>query len=275
LYAAASYEEALAQLASIGATEDAELVEQYRALCFLALNRTSEAERSLERIVLRKPQYKIAEADVSPRLVVMFNDVRKRTLPTSVRELYSKAKADYDTRRFTAAEDQFQQLLAIIKDPDVADRASALAELKQLADGFLALTKAELAASAAAAAAAAAAASVAAAPPPPRAAESTPVIFTAADNEVVPPVEIQKPMPPWSPPPSRGISRMTFRGTLDFVVDERGAVESVRLAKPITSLYDDMLLAAAKQWVFRPATKAGKPVKYRMSVEIVLQPTSH
>jgi hypothetical protein len=271
LYAAASYEEALAQLASIEATEDAETVEQYRALCFLALDRASEAERSLERIVLSKPLYVMETAEVSPKLVTMFHDVRKRTLPIVAKELYTQGKADYDNKRFAGAADQFQQLLMIVKDPDAVDGPSSLAELRQLAEGFLTLTNAELAASAAARPAAPV--EPAAAPPPEAPRETPPVIYTVADADVTPPVEVDRVLPPWSPSSALAQSRITLRGTLDIVIDDRGTVESASLAEPITPLYDNILLAAAERWTFRPAMRQGKPVKYRQSLEIVLRPT--
>jgi hypothetical protein len=34
--------------------------------------------------------------------------------------------------------------------------------------------------------------------------------------------------------------------------------------------YDSDLVLAAKGWRFRPATRAGEPVKYRLAVEVVL-----
>ena len=48
LYAAASYEEALAAIDTLEAPNQIEAVEQLRALCLLGLGRTKEAERSLE-----------------------------------------------------------------------------------------------------------------------------------------------------------------------------------------------------------------------------------
>jgi tetratricopeptide (TPR) repeat protein len=251
LYASALYEEALAELAAIDGVEDTELVDQYRALCLLALGRTGEAERSLEHIIIRKPLYMIAETDVSPRLVVMFHDVRKRTLPVAARELYAKAKANFDTKAFVAAAEQFQQLLAIVNDPDASDHATALAEFRQLGEGFLTLTKAELAA--------------AATLPPP-------AVYTSGDKGITPPVELEKSLPRWRPSPG-AFSRNTLQGLLEIVVDERGTVELATVTKSISPVYDDDLVSAAIRWRFRPATRDGKPVKYRKLVEIVLSPS--
>ena len=98
LYAAASYEEALAQLNAIRATDNLEQIEQYRALCLLALGRPSDAQKSLERIVISQPLYRMDNADVSPKLATMFQDVRRRMLPSAARELYTKGKTSFDSQ---------------------------------------------------------------------------------------------------------------------------------------------------------------------------------
>jgi hypothetical protein len=76
LYAAASYEAALVELSSVDASEDVDQIDTYRALCQLALDRPQDAERTLEKIVTRKPLYTMNDAQYSPRLVAMFRDVR-------------------------------------------------------------------------------------------------------------------------------------------------------------------------------------------------------
>src|SRR5262245_47898268 len=80
LYAAASYEEALAALDQLGGGPDSIQVNEYRALCLLALGRARDAEAPLQQIVSADPLYKIPAAEVSPRLVDLFHDVRKRAL---------------------------------------------------------------------------------------------------------------------------------------------------------------------------------------------------
>jgi len=84
LYAKASYEEALARLSQVDDVDQINEVEQYRALCLLALGRPNDAQRSLEQIVTRAPLYTMSEADVSPRLIAMFQETRKRLLPLAL-----------------------------------------------------------------------------------------------------------------------------------------------------------------------------------------------
>ena len=72
LYASAEYERALAALNRIRATgianADVPTVEQYRALCLLALGRSTEAEDAIAAVVSAAPSYTPAGSDVSPRV---------------------------------------------------------------------------------------------------------------------------------------------------------------------------------------------------------------
>src|SRR5438552_5238261 len=95
LYASGDYEEALKKLPPASDTDVVE-ADQYRALCLLALGRTKEAEQSLESLVRRRPLFKMSDTEVSPRLVTMFREVRKRLLPAAIRDLYAKARTTFD-----------------------------------------------------------------------------------------------------------------------------------------------------------------------------------
>jgi len=272
LYASASYAEALEVLGSLESTDNTEVIEQYRALCLLGLGRTADAEKALERIVMRRPLYMIPAADVSPRVVTMFHDIRRRSLPGAARQLYVRAKASYDSKDHAAAVSQFKDVLALVNDPDAAAEGPSLTELKQLAEGFLALSQAAVVAAAApppAPAPAPAAAPVAEVTKAP----SVPRVYTASDADVVAPQAITRTMPGWRPP-SALIAQQSFRGTLEVIVNEQGIVEWAGIAKPSFPSYDADLLSATKAWRFRPATKRGEPVKYRLAVEVVLLASS-
>src|SRR5262249_20305815 len=119
-------------------------VDQYRALCLLALGRDREAQASLERIVVRAPQYVVKADEASPKLVTPFQQVRERTLPAAAKNLYAKARANYDGKRFGEARAQFEEMLAIVREAGAVDASSPLADLKQLGEGFLKLVSAEL-----------------------------------------------------------------------------------------------------------------------------------
>ncbi len=135
LYAQASYEDALVQLNGITDADVANQVDQYRALCLLALGRDREAQASLERIVVRAPLYVVKSDDASPKLVTLFQQVRQRTLPAAAKDLYAKARVSFDGKRFPEARAQFEEMLAVLKDAAVGE-SSPVADLKQLGEGF-------------------------------------------------------------------------------------------------------------------------------------------
>src|SRR4051812_8958111 len=96
LYDSASYSEALSALNQVAATVDVVEVEKYRALCLLALNRQKDAEQSLERLALARPLYTLDGSDASPKLVALFQDVRKRTMPEASKQAYQRARASFE-----------------------------------------------------------------------------------------------------------------------------------------------------------------------------------
>jgi tetratricopeptide (TPR) repeat protein len=260
LYAQASYEDALVQLNSITDADVANQVDQYRALCLLALGRETEAGKSLERMVVRAPLYIVRADDAPPKLVALFQQVRARTLPAAAKDLYAKARANFDGKHFTQANVQFEEMLAVLKEAG-DDQKSPVADLKQLGEGFLKLTKAELTPAVPAAPPSAATRSVS---------TNTPTIYTFEYADVVAPVDIARDLPAWNPPAA--LASMTLGGKLQIDIDEHGLVEHATLIEPITPLYDSRLLVASKSWKFQPATRDGVPVKYRKTISVVLHP---
>jgi TonB family protein len=270
LYASGDYEEALNNLSAIKADDSVDEVEEYRSLCLLALGRTAEAQRSLERLVTRNPLFKMSEADVSPRLIAIFHDVRRRILPGTVRDLYAKAKTNFEQGKYDAAKPQFEDLMTLLADDDLAEDAASLSDLKMLSDGFLKLANAQLAAKAEAAKAT---------PPPapkPAATEDAPAAtmadrtFGVEDKEVTPPVDVKCPMPEWHPVTPAQMH--DFRGVLRVVIAADGKVEMVSVVTPGHPAYDPLLLAAAKDWQYKPAMRDGKPVRYQKLIPFVLKP---
>jgi len=266
LYASGDYEEAMTRLPSTAdAGPSADEANQYRALCALALGRTAEAQRSLEELITRRPLFKMSEAEVSPKLVTMFHDVRRRLLPTLVRGMYVNAKSNFDQKRYDQASSQLKDVLGVLNDPDLGSEAGVLSDLKMLAEGFVKLADMEVAA--------AAAAKPKPADPPPTAAPAGPppiAIYTSEDKDVVPPADVRRPLPPWTP--VNAADRSGHSGVLRVVIDEQGKVEAVSLIRSVAPGYDAPLITAARGWVFRPATKNGQPVKYQKIIAVTLSP---
>lgn len=269
LYASAAYEDALAVLNRITPSpnqpsEETRAVDQYRALCLLALGRAAEAERAIEAVVTGDPAYRPA-ADVSPRVRTAFSDVRRRILPVLIQKHYAFAKAAFDRREFGLAATSFTQVLQAMTDPDVeaAANQSPLSDLRTLAAGFRDLAE------------------TAAAPPPPPppapepvpaaapapAAPAAPRVFTASDDGVVPPIVIRQNLPPYP-----GQIASPRQGLIDVVIDENGLVEAALMTQRITRQYDNLAIAATKTWRYYPARQNGVPVKYRKAVQISIKP---
>jgi len=259
LYAAGDYETALTRLAAARTDATADEVDQYRAMCLLALGRNSETEQALRELVDRRPHYRMSEDDLSPRLVAMFRGIRKQLLPGIVMALYGKSQRTFEEKRYTEASSGLRDTLDLLADPDLAGAAASMRDIKLLAEGFLKLADIEVASAKDAEAAAAAARTRAAAaqqPPP-----APPRLYSDNDSGVTPPVAIERTLPAWRPSNPLTASR-SYQGHLRVVIDETGRVESATLLRPFLPGFDTDVVAAAKKWRFRPATLAGVPVKF-------------
>lgn len=264
LYESASYEAALSELSAIDSKELVDVVDTYRALCLLGLGRVRDAEQALELVVTRKPLLVLSDADYSPRVVALFRDVRKKALPAAAQQLYSVARTDYENKKYEAAAAGFRQAIQVIAEIGPESQTTTLADLKELAGGFVALADAKVVTQAA--------------PPPVPAAPPPPVVrlaqafYTLADADVTPPVVVQQPIPAWTFTPYAP-SRV-FNGTLELTIDEQGRVETVRLVEPVWPPYDLALTQAAKQWRYQPARRAGQPVKFKKILVLNIDPST-
>jgi len=263
LYASARYDEALAVLNGLpsdAVASDRKSIEQYRSLCLLALGRGSEAESAIAAVVTADPMFIPGEADASPRVRLAFSEVRQRLLPQIATTRYAGAKAAYDRKDYTAAEAQFRSLLMLLDDPQMGGR---LTDLHTLASGFV-----DLAAAAAAPPPEPKKAeppTVAAPPPPTVAAPKEPRIWSAEEPGVTPPVAIRQDVPRV---PSTISAQARGRGLLEVVIDEQGRVVNITLRLAIHPMYDPQLMAAAKEWRYKPATVDGTPVKFRKMIQV-------
>jgi len=97
------------------------------------------------------------------------------------------------------------------------------------------------------------------------------IVYSAADTNVTPPVEVVRRMPPWAPTPV--IARSAeYRGDLEIIVNEIGAVESAVMNRSTVPTYDLVLLEAARRWRFKPAMLDKQAVKYRLIYSVTLSP---
>ena len=259
LYQSAAYDEALNTLqqlssnkASLSATDAREL-EEYRFLCLVALGRPQEARIAMGAVVKSDPLYTLDAGSTPPRVVNAFTEVRRELLPQLATQLYAESKAAWDRKEVQDARAGFEMLMTMLGDPDMQGK---LTDLGTLAKGFLELSAASAPAPATTAAAA------------PTATAVDPNVGKAA--VVTPPVAIVQKVPPI---PSN-LMRMTQlkAGILEVSIDENGKVEEARFLSPIHPVYDGMVTSAAKGWKYQPATADGKPIKYRKTIRIAVQP---
>ena len=265
LYASAAYDDALAVLNRLRSSDhpasQKRAIEQYRAFCLLALGRATDAEQAIEAVVAAEPTFQPGESDASPRIRSAFTSVRRRMLPSIIQQKYAESKAAFDRKEFAAAAEGFTQVLTALADQDVAAEArqSPLADLRMLAGGFQ-----ELAAKASAPPPVLAVAPVAAPLPP--AAPLTPRVYTGGETGIVAPAIVSQALPPF---PGQVI--IPRNGKLELVIDESGSVESAAMTGSVTPAYDQMVIAATRNWRYKPATQNGVPVKFRKTVQITIK----
>jgi hypothetical protein len=266
LYASADYKGALLMLNTLLAAspspQERQSIELYRTFCLVAIGSTDEANKAIEAMVSRDPLYRPNMDDVPPRLRTVFSDARKRLLPALIQERYIIAKAAFDRSDMKIAADGFTQVLMALGDPDIGPAAKQppLADLRILASGFN-----DLAVRALAPPPVPVVPLAVEAPPPAVTVPREPIIYTQDDKNVMPPVAVRQELPQFP-------GRVTFdrAGVLEVIIDASGAVESATLLETVEPLYNRLLLAAAKMWMYRPARLDGQPVKYRKRIQVTL-----
>jgi len=294
LYASAAYEDALSTLTRLtevggAAPEIARQVDEYRAFCLYALGRTSEAESVAEAMIRREPMMKLDSPDVSPRLEVMFSTVRKRLLPTLIRERFKTARTALEQKKLAEAEPQLVEAKLMIADAEkLAIQDGGLADLSVLVDGFLQLVRSTAdqrqataqpaaanvpqespAATASAPTAPAATAPASRRPEPAPVPASAPRVYTVDDVGVVPPAVINQRIPAMTPDLVRITKAMNTSAVVEIVIDEKGDVVDATIIKSVNTSFDNIVIGAARRWKYRPALKDGVAVRYVKTLILV------
>lgn len=86
-----------------------------------------------------------------------------------------------------------------------------------------------------------------------------PQVYSSSDGDVVPPVlrSPQLPLPVLA-------ANSGDMNSMELLISEEGTVETVRLVSVPKRMPDMMLLSGAKMWTFRPASRDGRAVRYRL-----------
>jgi TonB family protein len=267
LYASAEYEEALTLFESLNGRTPSTEVSAYQVFCLVALGRSMEARAAIQAIVRADPLFRPSEAQASPRVRGFFEEVRRPLLPEVVRELYNTAKAAYDRKDWEPALNDFDRVIALADE--ISETEPGLSDLRTLALGFRDLTKAALTPPPPPPAPE----PVAAPPPPPvdvkTAVPAEPEVYGVDNVDVKKPTVLSQPMPMWRPA-TPAEEKARFNGALELLINEEGRVMSVKLIESVHPRFDEALLELARTWIFRPATRDGKPVMYRYAVGVTL-----
>jgi TonB family protein len=312
LYVNASYDEALSvldtQSATVGliGTKAAEL-HHYRALCLIALGRAAEADQAIALSVSADPFSVPDTSELAPRVASVFTAARARLVPEVARAALVEGRELMQKGDPAAAHRRFEAVTKLLSEPGLAGRPD-LSDLALAAGAFTELTRAQMAAAPAAATAPpppalaeappvaasstvapspagpsggvpvsgtpAAPARAAAAQPPPAAqglANRAPAASPPTDSAFVAAFPITQALPRWQPE-NGTVAQLGFSGAVRVTIDATGKVTGAVMDRPVYPPYDRLVLAAAREWSYRPATRNGQPVSSERLVEIVLQP---
>jgi TonB family protein len=273
LYTAAAYDDALAMLNGLHVSdqrpEDGRAIDQYRALCLLALGRTAEATTAIQLVVAAVPSYHPSGTEVSPRVLAAFRDVRQRMLPAIIQQKYADARAAFERKNLAAASEGFKVVLELLTDSDLGSAANQppLSQLRTLAASFRDLAAAAVPPTASPLPARSSPPPVAtnAAAPAPFRRPAVPRIYSWEDANIVPPIALRQTMP------LLGDVFVQRQGTVEIIINETGLVETATMTVPVNAVYDGLVLQAAKTWRFKPATVDGVTVKFRITIPLELQ----
>jgi tetratricopeptide (TPR) repeat protein len=258
-YEEAAYEDALTTLTKASASTPADRVqlEQYRALCLIALGRLPEAERAVAALVDADPTYVPPSSVASPRVLAMVAEIRRKELPGVTRRVLDSGRAAYEAKNISLAQRQFDLLLKLLDDPAMEGRPER-EDLRAVAKGFSTL--------------------LVAAPPvrPPPTPEPERAAAPAASTSVpastfVPAAVIQETLPIWTPP-NPSIARNQYDGAVKVRIGTDGRVKAATIDRPSHPAYDAVLLNTARSWLYKPATQNGTPIESERIVAVRLRP---
>ncbi len=302
LYSTAAYEEALLAMVKVDDSAVIDQIDEYRALCLLALDRDADAERVVEGLVARHPLGLDGLNEQAPKFTSVYRAVRAWLVPELANKAYHSAVASFEARDYATADQQFGEALELLHsvEPPASQRDwellasefrvlaalrtapvepqpvlesrpvpapvvfSSAAEIIQPASVISSPAREPISS-------APVVSSAAAGPVVPAAFAPVPRVYDKTDLDVTPPVEINRTMPPWNPPFVQ-MAKRTYAGQLELVIGKDGRIRSVEILKSSFGIYDGLLLRAVKQWQYGPALKRGLPVEYRQTFDYALRP---
>jgi TonB family protein len=247
LYDAAAYEDALTVLMPVDMPE----AQQYKALCLLALGRAQDAAGAVEKLVAAQPTFEPSAQDAPPRFVTLVSDTKKKLLPTLARNAFNEGRDLFRKGSKEEALTHFNTVMTLTSDPSFKSSSDA-EDLRTLAAGFIDLAKA----------------AAPPATPPPAIAKAPEPVNTPDPPEIVQPIVVKQYIPPVPTEiGTQGGPVMSVR----VVINTSGKVTEASIQQASHPLYDRLVLAATKDWVYQPAKMNGKPVTSEKIVTVQLR----
>jgi TonB family protein len=190
-------------------------------------------------------------------------------VPAIAQQRYLAGKKLFDSADYAKALEEFTLVMQLVDELGARANDSTLSDLKVLAGGFSDLAQRSIAP-----------------PKPSPAPESAPPKATPASNatvaptppatssEISPPIVIAQQVPEYPPRLTALAVSAQMDGVVEVTIGADGLVKSVTVVKGIHPLYDELLIAAAKQWRYLPAMQNGRPVEFvkRLTVLVKVRP---
>jgi hypothetical protein len=268
LYDSAAYEEALTVLASVEVPE----AQQYRALCMLALGRAQDARSAVELLVSTTPMFEPSSEDVPPRFLTLVSEAKKKLVPGIARKTFNEGRDLFRSGDREQSLEKFDLVVTLTETPGFKETSDA-EDLRTLASGFIDLERATAAARPEPKAAdpklAESKSPEATAPEPvaaPAVAESAPA--AGHSMEVSQPVAIRQTIPA-VPSGIAGVGSPT--AAVKVAIGPDGKVIAASMQQTSHPLYDQLVLKAAREWLYMPAMLNGRPVTSEKVVSIQLR----
>jgi tetratricopeptide (TPR) repeat protein len=248
LYDAAAYEEALTVLGPAQAPE----AQQYKALCLLALGRSQDAAGAVETLVSTQPTFEPSAEDVPPRFVTLVSQAKRKLLPAIARRTFAEARDQFKNGAREEALHKFD-LVVLLASSSPFKETSDAEDLRTLSSGFIELARAsepvkqEVKAQE----------PRVVQPPPP-----------AVVPEVIQPVALRQVIPP-VPTDVTGRAGPSASVRVEIGVD--GKVTVATIQQSAHPLYDQLLVQAARQWTYTPASLNGRAIPSEKIVTVQLR----
>jgi hypothetical protein len=208
-----------------------------RAAALIADGQAHEASMVFDGLVLANPLYEPKGQDLTPEALAAFRASRKLLLPVIALRDYDRAKNALSTGDPERALLLGNQVTAILDRIETEPTPNLRRNVQELVDKA---ASAKL--------------------------SMEEVVYSRAGAGIVLPRLLSRGFPATTP---AGVPANRV-GTVELIVGRLGDVEFVKLYTPLNRYHERMIVSAVKAWRFQPATKDGRPIRFRLTMTINL-----